>query len=189
MSLADAAAGSQISAGYRTFWRVLAFANNVDILNKCVELHEVFINKLLTFLSAADFNSIMIPQPFPQKYLQASTAKGKNILGLEESMANGKNGILWTPGVQLNPNRTSEADFAKAQTLVNEWAAGVEEYAKQVGGLVPYVALNYADASQNPLASYGKENVKFLRGVAEKYDPTGFFQYRVPGGFKISRVV
>lgn len=99
------------------------------------------------------------------------------------------NGIVWTPGVQLNPNTTSEADFAKAQALVNEWAAGVEEFAKEAGGLVPYVALNYADASQNPLETYGKENVEFLRRVAEKYDPTNFFQKRVPGGFKISRVL
>jgi hypothetical protein len=104
-------------------------------------------------------------------------------------MADGKNAILWTPGVQLNPNRTSEADFAKAQALVNEWVAGVEQYARQVDGLVPYVALNYADASQDPLASYGRENVEFLRAVAAKYDPTGFFQSRVPGGFKVARVI
>ena len=104
-------------------------------------------------------------------------------------MGNGENAILWTPGVQLNPNRTSEADFAKAQALLNEWVADVQEYADQVNGLVPYIALNYADASQDPLASYGKENVEFLRAVGARYDPTGFFQYRVPGGFKVSRVV
>jgi hypothetical protein len=62
MSLADAAAGSQVAAGYRTFWRVLTFANNVNILNKSVQLHEVLVRKLLAFLSAADFSTMMIPQ-------------------------------------------------------------------------------------------------------------------------------
>jgi hypothetical protein len=42
--------------------------------------------------------------------------------------------------------------------------------------------------SQNPLGSYGAENVAKIRAAASKYDPTEIFQTRAPGGFKISKV-
>lgn len=41
---------------------------------------------------------------------------------------------------------------------------------------------------QDPLRSYGVENVAKIRAAAKKYDPKSFFQTRVPGGFKISKV-
>jgi hypothetical protein len=48
--------------------------------------------------------------------------------------------------------------------------------------------LDYADITQNPLASYGAENVKKMKEAAKKYDPSEVFQKLVPGGFKISKV-
>lgn len=53
---------------------------------------------------------------------------------------------------------------------------------------VEFRYLNYSDISDDPLATYGDDNVKKMREVANKYDPTGVFQTRVPGGFKISKV-
>ena len=96
--------------------------------------------------------------------------------------------LLWTVGVTLIANKTDETDLAVAQTLLREFADAVDEFARQRGGHEDFVDLNYADASQNPLGSYGEENVQFIRKVAEKYDPSGVFQTRFPGGFKISRV-
>lgn len=46
--------------------------------------------------------------------------------------------------------------------------------------------LNYADESQNPLASYGSENVKKLREIALRYDPQQVFQKLCRGGFKLT---
>lgn len=48
--------------------------------------------------------------------------------------------------------------------------------------------MNYDDKDQNPLESYGPENVAKIRAAAAKYDPDGIFQTLVPGGFKISGV-
>lgn len=53
---------------------------------------------------------------------------------------------------------------------------------------VEFRYLNYSDISDDPLGTYGDDNVKKMREVANKYDPTGVFQTRVPGGFKISKV-
>ncbi|KAK0728821.1 hypothetical protein B0T26DRAFT_637485 [Lasiosphaeria miniovina] len=46
---------------------------------------------------------------------------------------------------------------------------------------IGYKYLNYADVTQNPISTYGAANVARLRAVSRKYDPTGFFQARVPG--------
>lgn len=64
----------------------------------------------------------------------------------------------------------------------------IESYAKSVDGNVGFRYLNYSDSSQDPLGSYGKENIKRMRDAAAKYDPDGVFQTRVPGGFKVSSI-
>lgn len=64
----------------------------------------------------------------------------------------------------------------------------LEDLAKQVDGHVGFRYLNYADGSQDPLASYGADNIRKMKAAAAKYDPNGVFQKRVPGGFKISKV-
>lgn len=51
----------------------------------------------------------------------------------------------------------------------------------------PFIYLDYAYKSQDPLASYGEENLKKMKEVAKKYDPEEVFQIMVPGGFKLSR--
>lgn len=53
---------------------------------------------------------------------------------------------------------------------------------------VEFRYLNYSDISQDPLSTYGEENVKKMREVAIRYDPKGVFQNRVSGGFKIPKV-
>lgn len=49
------------------------------------------------------------------------------------------------------------------------------------------VYLNYANADQDPLASYGEDSLNHLKAAAKKYDPRGIFQTQVPGGFKVSK--
>jgi len=64
----------------------------------------------------------------------------------------------------------------------------IRAYAVSIGANNPYLYLDYADITQDPLASYGAENVKKMKAAAKKYDPQGVFQNLVPGGFKISKV-
>jgi hypothetical protein len=47
--------------------------------------------------------------------------------------------------------------------------------------------MNYAAAWQDPILSYGAVQVGKLQEAAAKYDPFGFFQEKVPGGFKLSK--
>jgi hypothetical protein len=75
--------------------------------------------------------------------------------------------------------------FQQAGTdLVNR----IRAYAVSIGADNPYVYLDYADKTQDPLSGYGTENIKKMKVASKKYDPLGVFQRLVPGGFKISKV-
>lgn len=73
---------------------------------------------------------------------------------------------------------------AQIAALVEDFA----EAAEQNGTTTKWRYMNYVNPEQDPLRSYGDANVQFMKDVAAKYDPQLFFQARVSGGFKISRV-
>lgn len=57
--------------------------------------------------------------------------------------------------------------------------------AKEKGLYHPFKYMNYAAEDQDPVASYGAENVEFLKKVRHTYDSDGLFMKLVPGGHKI----
>lgn len=61
----------------------------------------------------------------------------------------------------------------------------IEGLTKEEGVFHPYKYLNFAASFQDPLASYGGIELRRMKKVARKYDPTGVFQTQVPGGFKL----
>lgn len=98
-----------------------------------------------------------------------------------------RNGIMFTASVMV---RTPEQE-AFAYPKLKAWVESVREYAAndiEGGGNFEWVYLNYADKSQDPLSTYGIDNIRFMKEVAAKYDPDRVFQNLCPGGFKISDV-
>lgn len=61
----------------------------------------------------------------------------------------------------------------------------IEGIAKEEGVLHQFKYLNFAASFQDPFDGYGREVAGKLKAVAKKYDPSGVFQKRVPGGFKL----
>ena len=61
----------------------------------------------------------------------------------------------------------------------------IASVASKKGLLRQFQYLNYADKQQNPIASYGPENVAELQATSKKYDPKGLFQRQAPGGFRL----
>lgn len=45
--------------------------------------------------------------------------------------------------------------------------------------------LNDAGVGQDPIATYGEENIRKLHDVKQKYDNKGTFDSLQPGGFKL----
>ncbi|KAL4877159.1 hypothetical protein BJY04DRAFT_230844 [Aspergillus karnatakaensis] len=157
----------------------LTFANDPRIVRKAIAIQDRLIEELKASVKSVNWSIISLFQPLPALFAQIGKQKGGNVLGLDEER-NYILDLLWLTwdNVEDNPlfNRIGE-------TFMDE----LEDYAKSVGGDYPYVYLNYAAANQNPLRSYGEENLEFLRTVSEKYDPLGVFQEQVPGGFKVSK--
>lgn len=119
-------------------------------------------------------------QPLPKRYAQINA--GGNVLGMDETLTS--NSILFLAEAFVN---SPEAE-ALLQTKIAIINAEIEAYAQSIDADTQWLYLNYVNPSQDPLSSYGAKNVAFIKDVAAQYDPTGFFQTRVSGGFKISSV-
>lgn len=79
-------------------------------------------------------------------------------------------------------------DPAKSDEIyaLNDYMLGnITQYTKSVGAFKPWQYINYAYESQDPIGSYGANNVRFLKKVSREYDPAQVFQNLVTGGFKL----
>ena len=78
---------------------------------------------------------------------------------------------------------------ASANTLVEQAVKEIEtnvtSLAKDAGLNRKFLYMAYANKGQGVIQSYGQSNVQALREVSRRFDPTGIFQRKVPGGFKI----
>lgn len=92
-------------------------------------------------------------------------------------------------GVSVILGQEGEAALAIAHAELAALTAELRQLTVERGKDVDLIYMNYADPSQNPLGSYGADNVAFIEAVAKEYDSEGFWEQRTPGGFKISRVV
>ena len=68
-----------------------------------------------------------------------------------------------------------------ARTLIND----IDQVTKAAGLFHRYKYLNYAATFQDVIGSYGPASKAQLQAVSQKYDPEGFFQAGIPGGFKL----
>ncbi|KAL7929298.1 hypothetical protein V8C35DRAFT_316036 [Trichoderma chlorosporum] len=166
---------------YSNTWFTATFKNDVRVVAKAAELHEKLVEELKCFIPDGDFITQCLFQPFPQLFGQHSAAAGGNVMGVEKQP---DNGLLWLAVAQV---RTQEQERF-AYNLVRNWVQDVKQFAATIDGNLPWTYLNYADKSQDPLASYGLDNVRKIKKVAAKYDPGQVFQILSPGGFKISNV-
>ncbi|EAT88236.2 hypothetical protein SNOG_04476 [Parastagonospora nodorum SN15] len=80
-----------------------------------------------------------------------------------------------------------ESDYAVLQQSTKGFINDVETLLREPGngGVSPYKYLNYAASWQDPLSGYGENTVQELKATAKQYDPYGFFQNVVKGGYKL----
>ncbi|KAI0424493.1 FAD-binding domain-containing protein [Xylaria sp. FL1042] len=181
-NIAVAAAASQVQSGSWSYGATLTFNNDKRIANRAVELHVEFVDSLKKLMAPEDFFTQMFLQPLPSYRWPIGSQRGGNVLGLDNLK---NNALLYTGGVGILKD---DAPRDKAHALLKEMTAELADFAKSVQGEMDFVYLNYADADQDPLGSYGAANIKLMKDVAAKYDPMGVFQTLLPGGFKILKV-
>ncbi|KAM0323663.1 hypothetical protein ACHAQA_008598 [Verticillium albo-atrum] len=103
-----------------------------------------------------------------------------NVLGLEEC----KEPLII---VSFAVNWLLAKDDAAVQGAVRRSIEQIDEVAAASGTAHPYRFSNYASEWQRPLHGYGAENMRFMQGVSDKYDPEGLFRTGCLGGFKLDK--
>ncbi|KAI0377412.1 FAD-binding domain-containing protein [Hypomontagnella monticulosa] len=168
-------------SGYWNNGYSIIFKNDVRILTKALELWMQFVEDWKAQSPDGDFICLGIVQAVPTIFSQHSVEKGGNVLGLERET---DNGVMFQAYLMVRGEEQNALGHKRTVAL----REAQKQYSVDLGGSMDWVYLNYADPTQDPLKSYGEENVAYIRKVASKYDPTGVFQTRMPGGFKISKV-
>jgi hypothetical protein len=85
----------------------------------------------------------------------------------------------------LSVTWTNAADDTLIYDTTQALIQKISQATKAAGLFNKFEYLNYAASFQDPLDGYGTTNVNDLIAASKKYDPRGFFQTAVPGGFKL----
>ncbi|KAL4745378.1 hypothetical protein BDW72DRAFT_198698 [Aspergillus terricola var. indicus] len=171
-----------VPSGKYDTWYTTTFKADPQIILKSASVFESLISTLKTQVPNWNFYTQMVLQPLPVSFGAHSTARGGNMMGLDQIK---DDCILLVWAVEVD---TPELNVNVAGPALKSAIGEIEMYSRSVKGDVGFRYLNYCDKEQDPLGSYGEENVRHMREVAGKYDPDGVFQKRAPGGFKLSKV-
>ncbi|KAH7072584.1 hypothetical protein FB567DRAFT_206280 [Paraphoma chrysanthemicola] len=164
----------------QVIWFSLTFRNDVEVIKKAADMHDELVDELKV-LMPGDFTTQCLFQPMPTVFAQRSVERGGNVLGLDKVK---ENALLWL----LTGSTKTPEQHAIMRDKLDSFAATLKEFAHAKNLNVDWQYLNYVDQTQNPLKSYGEDNVEFIRKVAAKYDPSAMFQKKVVSGWKISAV-
>jgi hypothetical protein len=143
--------------------------------------HEGLVGRLKVRILDGDFITQCLFQPLPAIFAQQAieSGGGGNVLGLERQS---ENALLWLAAIMVRTPEQEKFAYEEAQG----WVQRVREFAATIPeGNQEWEYLNYADGSQDPLASYGPANAQKLREVSGKYDPQQVFQRLARGRFNI----
>ncbi|OTB07582.1 hypothetical protein M426DRAFT_268023 [Hypoxylon sp. CI-4A] len=163
-------------------WSTLTFKLDARVMHKAVAGFDALVERLRKSIPDDNFNISMVFQPLLASWAKHSAARGGNMLGLERLSDDCVNLVL---AVEVEDLQLSKE---VAEPAVRAMFEEVESYAKSIDKNVDFLYLNYCGGGQDPLRTYGEENVKRMKEASAKYDPARVFQKRVPGGFKISKV-
>lgn len=157
--------------------------NDPAILKYATEQHNAFVASWKAEVGDDTFSLYTPFQPLPSTLFAHGAAQGGgNVLGMNPKTMRGRNCVLHQAFLVFEGGPELEAEARRRMTAYRE---AVKRESVRTGTDVPFEYLNYADKTQDPLRSYGADNVAFLRRVAAKYDPEGTLRRRMPGGFKI----
>ncbi|KAJ3956605.1 hypothetical protein N0V92_006840 [Colletotrichum tropicale] len=159
----------------------LTLQPTIDILKKASEIFTQLTQRLADAGVPVSVNFVF--QPLPK--LLHSVTPGNNILGFDQNLPS--DSILFEARGTLADedalfHGVARAEMAKSMEELRTYSASLDAHST-------YLYMNYANPEQDVLGSYGEESIQFLKKVAIKYDPSSFFQRRVSGGWKISRVL
>jgi hypothetical protein len=156
--------------------------NDARVYQRIVDLHEQFVADWKPQSPDGDFITQVLFQSIPTIFTKHSIEKGGNMFGLDRVT---ENAVM----VECTLAVKGEDQEAVGRQRMVDYRNAIKQASQEFDAAVDWEYLNYADYTQDPLKNYGEVNVNKMREASAKYDPTGVFQTRMPGGFKISKVV
>ncbi|KAH0430792.1 FAD binding domain-containing protein [Colletotrichum camelliae] len=161
--------------GFYNVWFTLSFHSSMSMVRKVIEVFDSLVAEFENTLGDGD-RIIFVLTPLPTNY----AGHGENILGIndagyEPSMVLQAEALLTTPE---NKELLTEALQRAVESTIFVWSANTHQRTR-------WKYLNYANPLQDVWWTIGEDRF-LLNRTAQAYDPTGFFQTRVSGGFKIS---
>ncbi|TEY73411.1 hypothetical protein BOTCAL_0078g00040 [Botryotinia calthae] len=176
-SLTDELSGTS-TLDSRYIFVTTTFSNSAEMYETAVNISN---KHLEPFKNTTGLVWSILFQPIPLIVSEHSVAAGGNIMGVDRSKDNLTLFLVYVTWLEaLDDQKFTDAAYA----TVDEINAAAED----LGVTNPFVYLNYAGKTQNPLAGYGEKNTEKMRALSKKYDPQGTFQKLVKGGFKIPGV-
>ncbi|CAG9950719.1 unnamed protein product [Clonostachys rosea f. rosea IK726] len=161
-------------------WMAGQFSNDVRAMRFAEKKHAETIEKMQAAAPGSEFNLLLQFQPVTPLMAKHAEDAGGNVLGLTELTKDGPT-IMWMIMCTVDTPENQE----KIHPLTLEFRESIIAYGKEIGAHKDYIYLNYALGDQDVIASYGAENVKFLKKTAKRYDPHGVFQKLRRSGFKL----
>lgn len=108
-----------------------------------------------------------------------------NVYIICSSLTNGRQPA--STGLLLTADWTNPEDEPIMRDACRVVIEEAQAISRRNGTNLPFLYSNYSSRDQDPLASYGAENVRKLKDIAIKYDPDRVFQELQNGGWLISR--
>lgn len=121
---------------------------------------------------------VLMPQPISSSMITESTSRGANPMTV-----NLKNTAqMW---LCINMGWNLESDDSRIGEIMMDTLSRIETLTKSRSLYHEFVFLNDAYMDQDPLRSYGLNTYRKLLRIRRTADPSGFFQQRLAGGFKL----
>ncbi|KAL9603056.1 MAG: hypothetical protein Q9219_001420 [cf. Caloplaca sp. 3 TL-2023] len=162
--------------GLRQLFLTRTYGNDPNFLSQVFDITNKTLQSSIAHVPGLVY--ALVYQPLPSAITSRSAASGGNPLGL--GRASGSQVLALQTIMWSNP-----ADDDIINSAARKIFQQADKVAEKTGLKRPWIYLNYAAEDQDPIGSYGAENVRKLREASRKYDPTGLFQKNVPGGFKL----
>ncbi|KAM7210774.1 hypothetical protein V8F06_013852 [Rhypophila decipiens] len=154
-----------------------AFSSRIDTA-LTQEIYAFWRGKAVAARDSFGVNQTFVVQHIGEGLRQAGISKGGNALNIPPGRQQ-----WWTTLIDwTNPEFDAQARQVSIDTTAR-WS----QRAKERGVDLPFLYLNDASRDQNPLASYGAQNLAKLKAIAAKYDPKQVFQKLQNGGFLVSK--
>lgn len=166
-------------SGKRQQFHTRTYTANVQLLHDVYNVYRQVVSRIQKQLVGTNetFTPSLAFLPVTTNILAAQSQRGGNVLGLDDSKPLMIASMAWPWSDAGNDEL-----FNGGMEEIIKAANGI---ARKRGLLNDFIYMNYASAGLPVVQGYGKENVKFLKGVSKSYDPQGVFQKLVPGGFKL----